>query len=182
MAKKDLTVADQLRAHAGRASGAKYEEAQDVVAELTEQRDTAENAYEALEQLDEVSTALSNAESMVTQLNDVNIGSPSMADLLADALTHVDEANGLVSRDDLQAFVEAFDTAKDALESYGDKKEEDSYPGKRDDLEDLWADAVAGLEALADALETVEATQASEEERDREAMEKAKTLLPPGVL
>jgi hypothetical protein len=175
-AKESLSTADQLRAHAERATGSKWEDAQEVVSDLEERRDTADSAYEALEQLDDVSTALSNAESSVTQLTDLGIGSSYMADLLAQALSLVDDANGQVSRDDLQSFVEAFDTAKDALESYGDKKEEDPYPGKRDDLDDAWTDATEALNALADALDTVEAIQASEERKAQEAIEKAGSL------
>jgi hypothetical protein len=166
--KEPLTIAEQLRAHAERATGSKYEEAQELVAELDERREAAEAAIEALEELDNVSSALTAAADAVGTLTEVNIGSQYMADVLAQAVAIVDEAVGLVSNDDLQTFVEAQQTASDALETYADKKDEEPYPGKRDDLTDAWTDVTEALSNLADALESAEATQAAEEEEGRE--------------
>jgi hypothetical protein len=158
------TMSDQLRAQAGRASGARYEEAIDLVAELEERKDAAETAVEALEELDTIFDNLNTAAEAVSTLTDAQMGSPQMADLLAQAAGMVDEANGLVSKDDLQAFIEAWDEAQTALETYSDTKEQDPFPGKREELEEAWNEATAALETLADALDTAEATQASENE------------------
>jgi hypothetical protein len=157
-------MADQLRAHAGRATGARYEEAIDLVAELEERKNAAETAVEALEELDTTFDALNTAAEAMSALTEAEIGSPQMADLLAQAAGMVDEANGLVSKEDLESFTEAWSEAQTALETYSDTKDQDPFPGKREELEEAWGEATAALEALADALETAEATQASENE------------------
>jgi DNA repair exonuclease SbcCD ATPase subunit len=168
-AKQPLSEADSLRAHAGRATGARYEEAIDEVSMLEERKDSAQEAIDALDELDSALDALNTASEAVSGLAEYNLAPSDVADTLANAASLIDDANGEISKDDLQSFVDAYDEAVQALETYSDTKEQDPFPGKRDELESAWGDAQAALEALADALDTIEVTSDSAEEKEGDA-------------
>ena len=154
--KQPLSETDQLRAHAARASGARWEEAQDNVLAFEERKDAADTAADALDELGDLLEQIQTAAQSLRDLSDYHIGSEKAAELLEEASSLVEEATGLASSDDLRQFVTEYDAAAEALEEYGNVKEEDPYPGKREALEDAWNTAQGALEALADAYDTVE--------------------------
>ena len=149
---KTETTVKSLRRFAGYATGARWEEALDVVAGLEEKKDSADAAVNALEELDSVSTTISEAMGALEGLDEYGM---EAAGSLGTVIQEIEDANGLISREDLSTFSDAFDTAMQALEGYSDLKEQDPYAGKRDDLEGQWEEASGALSALADALEVI---------------------------
>lgn len=54
-------------------------------------------------------------------------------------------------KDSIEAVMERTDTLEQALDSYDDLKDQDSYDGKRDDLESAWEEVVEAIGELAAA-------------------------------
>lgn len=149
------TPADSLRSHAGKASGTRWEEALDEINNLTEAKEAAETAAEALGELDNVVDQVTQARDALETLKEYDMASTKVVDLLTDALSMLEEANGVVSADDLTAMTETWDEAQAALEEYGNIKDTERYEGKRDDLEAQWTHCTEQMEALADAWDSL---------------------------
>jgi hypothetical protein len=156
MAKKPMTVADSLREHASRASGARWEEALSEVTDLEEQKDAAEQTADALEELDGVQDSLGTLSASLETLSAYGLVSSIAFDYVSEANSNVEQAMDVVAPDDLRGFVEAYEEATQALESYGDTKDQDPFPGKREEVEEAWGEATTALETLADAYDQID--------------------------
>lgn len=155
MAKRPSEPWEVLRKHAGRASGARWEEALEDLDGLSEQKTATEEAAEALDEFDTITHALTRILEALGTLVEFSLAPQAVLDSVNEALTLVEEVNGVVSPEDLRAFAEAYDDAHQNLESYGDTKAGDRYDGKREDLESQWEEAVATLDQAADAYEAI---------------------------
>jgi hypothetical protein len=162
--KQTLTTADNLRRFAGYATGARWADALDAVNELEAVKDAADTAADALEELDSIVDQLTAARDAVSDLAGYQLASADVFDYLSEATSAAESAQGSdLSAENLRTFVEAWDNAQQALETYGDTKEQDPYPGKGDEVRDAWETAQGALEDLAEAYDNVEIIAPQEE-------------------
>lgn len=155
-AKAPLTEVELLRKYAGHATGTRYEDAIDAVSNLEERKDAAETATEALADLDDARDAVQAVADALVTLAEHGLADQAKANKLTEAADMITEVIDNLDAEALRTFVEAYEGAHDALEEYSNLKEDDPYPGKRDDLEEHWQEATDAMDGLAEALETLE--------------------------
>lgn len=158
MAKKVPTPAETLRSFTQR----KWVAARDYVADMDELRSVLEEAKDKLEEVSQAVLTLREFADFLPALAEQNIGTEEQAQ---NVITTVDELETVMSffpADDIEYFVEHYEAARDALDSYADIKESDPYSGKKDDLEESWGECESSLDLLADALDNMSAAEESE--------------------
>lgn len=155
MAKVPETEVEALRRYAGHATGARYQDAIDLVSELEERKDFTEAALEAWDELTD-SLAIEQAADALDELHTKGLFDREKAEKLRQAHELITEVIDNTDVDALRTFVEAYENAAEALDTYSSTKDEEPYPGKRDVLEEEWQEATSAMDELADALETLE--------------------------
>jgi len=156
--KVDKSTAEILRQHAARQSGRHWEETWDVVTELEDKKTATETAADAMDEVESATETLGTLADALDELTEQRIGGGSAiaSRKLREALVLIEEAGDEMSQEDLRSFVEAYENATSYLESYQNVVEQDRYPGKGEDLESAWYEAVEQLEGLADTYEAID--------------------------
>lgn len=113
---------------------------------LTDVRDRGEIDFTELRDLIDALRSAIDAGVPVVQEDDLNAAEEAVA-LIEGVFTIDTESAG--------EFVDQYEAAEGAIESYVDVKESDRYEGKGDDVADRWAEVQEAIESFVGAAETL---------------------------
>lgn len=151
--KAPVSTADQFRA--ATSSQRKAEALGDLLDEMEAVKNTLEEAGDKFSNLDDARETMQEFVDFLPSLIEFGIVTQEQCDGAEEALAALGMLITEINPEAITEFVEQFDAAKEALDSFRDLKEEDRYDGKRDDMEAAWDEVVGATETLADLIDAM---------------------------
>jgi prefoldin subunit 5 len=146
-AKQQVSDVEKLRLFTQR----RWEGVMDALSEWEALKDAIEDVNTNLDEVDQAIETLEEFAGHLESLVDLHVIDESMVGGFNDAIAALRILDDM-PKEAIAELPEAYDAAVGAIDSYASLKEDDPYPGKKDDLEGAWEEVQASLDVLADSL------------------------------